>query len=105
MAGHWYGKLRIGLEYAMNRSGPMSMAPSQLGAFTCSDPSQPRPYIQYHVQPLSLERFGAPLHPFDAFTASVCNLRPSARGHVRIASSDAMAAPKMTARWRPMRCG
>jgi len=96
MAGHWFGKMRIGLEYAINRSGPMSMAPSQLGAFTCSDPSQPRPNIQYHVQPLSLERFGAPLHPFDAFTASVCNLRPSARGHVRIASSDAMAAPKIT---------
>lgn len=96
MAGHWFGKMRIGLEYAIKRSGPMSMAPSQLGAFTRSDPSQPRPNIQYHVQPLSLERFGEPLHPFNAFTASVCNLRPTARGHVRIASPDAMAAPKIT---------
>lgn len=99
MANSWIGKMRIGLEYAVNRSGPMSMAPSQLGAFTRSDPSQERPNIQYHVQPLSLERFGEPLHPFGAFTASVCNLRPTARGHVRIACSDATAAPKITANY------
>jgi choline dehydrogenase len=99
MAGNWFGKLRIGAEYLLNRSGPMSMAPSQLGAFTRSDALQARPNLQYHVQPLSLERFGEPLHAFPAFTASVCNLRPTARGHVRIASQDAMAAPKITANY------
>jgi choline dehydrogenase len=77
----------------------MSMAPSQLGAFTRSDASQETPNLQYHVQPLSLDRFGEPLHPFPAFTASVCNLRPTARGHVRIASRDAAAAPKITANY------
>ena len=96
MANNWLGKMRIGMEYAVKRSGPMSMAPSQLGAFTRSDPSQPTANIEYHVQPLSLERFGEPLHPFPAFTASVCNLRPTARGHVRIASADPFAAPKIT---------
>lgn len=99
MAGNWFGKMRIGMEYMLNRSGPMSMAPSQLGAFTRSDASQDRPNLQYHVQPLSLERFGEPLHAFPAFTASVCNLRPTARGHVRIASQDALAAPKITANY------
>jgi choline dehydrogenase len=99
MAANWYGKMRIGMEYMVNRSGPMSMAPSQLGAFTRSDPSQDRPNLQYHVQPLSLERFGEPLHAFPAFTASVCNLRPTARGHVRIASRDPLAAPKITANY------
>ena len=99
LANSWFGKMRIGLEYAVNRSGPMSMAPSQLGAFTRSDPSQPTPNLQYHVQPLSLERFGEPLHPFPAFTASVCNLRPTSRGHVRIASPDVSAAPKITANY------
>jgi choline dehydrogenase len=95
----WFGKMRIGMEYAINRSGPMSMAPSQLGAFTRSDSLQPTPNLQYHVQPLSLERFGERLHSFPAFTASVCNLRPTARGHVRIASNDASAAPKITANY------
>jgi choline dehydrogenase len=99
MAGNWFGKMRIGLEYLLNQSGPMSMAPSQLGAFTRSDAGQQTPNLQYHVQPLSLDRFGEPLHPFPAFTASVCNLRPTARGHVRIASSDAEAAPKITANY------
>jgi choline dehydrogenase len=96
MANSTLGKLRIGLEYALNRSGPMSMAPSQLGAFTKSDPSQLRANLQYHVQPLSLEKFGEPLHGFPAFTASVCNLRPTSRGHVRIASGDPLAAPRIT---------
>ena len=96
MANHWFGKMKIGMEYALRQSGPMSMAPSQLGAFTRSDPSQPTPNLQYHVQPLSLEKFGDPLHPFPAFTASVCNLRPTSRGHVRIASGDGHAAPKIT---------
>ncbi|MEI7785524.1 MAG: GMC family oxidoreductase N-terminal domain-containing protein [Betaproteobacteria bacterium] len=88
-----WGRLKIGLEYALRRSGPMSMAPSQLGAFTRSSPEKTWPNIQYHVQPLSLEAFGEPLHPFDAFTASVCNLNPSSRGSVRIGSSDFKDAP------------
>lgn len=96
LANSWHGKLRIGAEYLLNRSGPMSMAPSQLGLFTRSDPSQSSANIQYHVQPLSLDRFGEPLHRFPAFTASVCNLRPTARGQVRITSADAYAAPKIT---------
>ena len=88
-----WGKARIGLEYALRRSGPMSMAPSQLGAFTRSDPQQPYPNLQYHVQPLSLDAFGQPLHTFDAVTASVCNLNPSSRGTVRIQSPDFRQAP------------
>ncbi len=96
LANSWHGKLRIGAEYLLKRSGPMSMAPSQLGLFTRSDRSQSSANIQYHVQPLSLDRFGEPLHQFPAFTASVCNLRPTARGHVRIASADAYAPPKIS---------
>jgi len=96
MASNWFGKMRIGLEYALFQSGPMSMAPSQLGAFAKSHPDLARPNLQYHVQPLSLERFGEPLHTFPAFTASVCNLRPTSRGHVRIASADSYAPPKIT---------
>jgi choline dehydrogenase len=95
MASSWFGKLRIGLEYAMFQSGPMSMAPSQLGAFARSSASAQTPDLQYHVQPLSLEKFGDPLHVFPAFTASVCNLRPTSRGHVRIASADPYAPPKI----------
>ena len=74
----------------------MSMAPSQMGAFARSGPEQATPNLEYHVQPLSLERFGEPLHDFPAFTASVCNLRPTSRGHVRIASADSYAPPKIT---------
>lgn len=96
MANTWFGKMKIGLQYLLFQSGPMSMAPSQLGAFAKSDPSQTTPNLEYHVQPLSLERFGEPLHTFPAFTASVCNLRPTSRGHVRIASGDAASAPKIT---------
>jgi choline dehydrogenase len=87
------GKAKIGLEYALKRSGPMSMAPSQLGAFTRSDPSQPHPNLEYHVQPLSLDAFGQPLHNFNAFTASVCNLNPTSRGSVQIKSADFKDAP------------
>jgi choline dehydrogenase len=96
LAASWFGKMRIGLEYAMFRSGPMSMAPSQLGAFARSDAGQATPNLQYHVQPLSLEKFGDPLHAFPAFTASVCNLRPTSRGHVRLCGADSYAAPKIT---------
>jgi choline dehydrogenase len=90
------GKLRIGLEYALWRRGPMSMAPSQLGAFTRSDPRHRQANIQYHVQPLSLDKFGEPLHDFPAFTASVCNLKPESRGSVRLASADTRTAPVIT---------
>jgi choline dehydrogenase len=93
MANSWLGKLKIGLEYAVKRSGPMSMAPSQLGAFTRSSPELPHPNIEYHVQPLSLDAFGEPLHSFNAFTASVCNLNPTSRGSVRIRSQKFDAAP------------
>jgi choline dehydrogenase len=88
-----WGKLGMGLEYLLRRSGPLSMAPSQLGAFAKSDPGQARANLQYHVQPLSLERFGEPLHDFPAFTASVCNLRPHSRGRVGITTVDAAVAP------------
>jgi choline dehydrogenase len=96
MASNWFGKMKIGLEYAMFQSGPMSMAPSQLGAFARSSANQATPNLQYHVQPLSLEKFGEPLHVFPAFTASVCNLRPTSRGHVRVASADPYAPPKIS---------
>ena len=87
------GKIGMALEYALLRRGPLTMAPSQLGAFAKSDPGQASANLEYHVQPLSLERFGEPLHPFPAFTASVCNIRPESRGHIRIKSADPMAAP------------
>ena len=93
LANSLWGKALIGLEYALTRSGPMSMSPSQLGAFTKSDSSLPHANLEYHVQPLSLDAFGEPLHPFPAFTASVCNLNPSSRGHVRIKSPRFEEAP------------
>jgi choline dehydrogenase-like flavoprotein len=83
----------MGLDYALRRRGPLTMAPSQLGLFTRSDPHQERANIQFHVQPLSLDKFGDPLHEFPAFTASVCNVRPQSRGHVRLRSRDPAAAP------------
>jgi len=95
MVQSWWGKALIGLEYALRRSGPMSMAPSQLGAFTRSAPQRPHPDLEYHVQPLSLDAFGQPLHAFNAFTASVCNLNPTSRGQVRIRSGDAAVAPSI----------
>jgi choline dehydrogenase len=88
-------KARIGLEYAVWRSGPMSMAPSQLGTFARSDASRDTPNLQYHIQPLTLPKFGEPLDPFPAFTASVCNLRPTSRGWVRITSPEPAAAPEI----------
>jgi choline dehydrogenase len=89
----WWYKAKIGLEYAVFRTGPMTMAPSQMGAFVKSDPSQASANVEYHVQPISLDRFGDPPHPFPAFTASACNLRPTSRGHVRIAAADPHAHP------------
>jgi choline dehydrogenase len=93
LASSLWGKAMIGLEYALQRTGPMSMAPSQLGAFTKSDPSQPHANIQYHVQPLSLDAFGEPLHSFPAITASVCNLNPTSRGTVEIKTPHFKDAP------------
>ena len=93
MANSLLGKARIGLEYAFKQTGPMSMAPSQLGAFTRSDASQRWPNLEFHVQPLSLDAFGEPLHNFPAFTASVCNLNPTSRGTVQIKSNRFEDAP------------
>lgn len=94
-AGRWIGRAGIGLQYAFFRRGPMAMAPSQLGAFARSRDDLPTPNLEYHVQPLSLDRFGEPLHRFPAFTASVCNLRPSSRGRVDAVSADPFAAPRI----------
>ena len=89
------GRIGMGIEYFLFKRGPLTMAPSQLGAFAKSDPALETPDLQYHVQPLSLEKFGDPLHPFPAFTASVANLRPESRGTVRITSPDPFAAPSI----------
>ena len=87
------GRARMGLDYALRRRGPLTMAPSQLGLFTRSDPGRARANIQFHVQPLSLDRFGEPLHAFPAFTSSVCNVQPASRGHVRLRSADPADKP------------
>ena len=95
LASSLYGKAKIGLEYLLKRTGPMSMAPSQLGAFTRSSPEHVWPNLEYHVQPLSLDAFGEPLHGFAAFTASVCNLNPTSRGTVHIRSPHFSDAPRI----------
>ena len=92
----WFGKVGMGLEYLAFRSGPLTMPPSQLGAFAKSDPGRNSANIEWHVQPLSLDRFGEPLHRFDAITPSVCNLQPTSRGHVRITSRDPENHPAIT---------
>ncbi len=99
MANSWLGKARIGWQYLTSRSGPMSMAPSQLGCFTRSSPDRRWPNVEYHVQPLSLDAFGDPLHAFNAFTASVCNLNPTSRGHVRIRTPRPEDAPSILANY------
>lgn len=91
----WLGKIRMGMQFVFSRKGPLTMAPSQLGCFAKSDPNQSRPNVEYHVQPLSLGKFGEPLHTFPAFTASVCNLHPTSRGTVHIQSDDFKIAPKI----------
>jgi choline dehydrogenase len=93
--GNIFGKAAMGLEYLLFKTGPLTMPPSQLGAFARSDPAVTTPDIEWHVQPLSLDKFGDPLHPFGAITPSVCNLRPTSRGHIRIRSRDPMAAPEI----------
>lgn len=95
LANSLWGKARIAAEYALRRSGPMSMAPSQLGAFARSRPGLATPDLEYHVQPLSLEAFGQPLHAYPAITASVCNLRPESRGSVQICDPDPRRAPRI----------
>ena len=95
LANSVWGKIRIGLEYALMRSGPMSMAPSQFGIFTKSDPSRATPDLEYHVQPLSTDRLGDPLHPFPAITVSVCNLRPESRGSCHVTSTDLDQQPEI----------
>ncbi len=92
-ASNWAGQLKIGLQYLWNRTGPMSMAPSQVGVFAKSSDKFETANLQYHVQPLSLDKFGDPLHDFPAMTASVCDLRPESRGEVVITSPDPFAAP------------
>lgn len=99
MANSWIGKAKIGLEYMLTRSGPMSMAPSQLGVFAKSDPSFETANVEFHVQPLSLDKFGDPLHDFPAITASICNLRPESRGHCHITSPDRAVQPEILANY------
>ena len=92
---NWITRAGMGLQYLLLRSGPMTMPPSTLGAFMKSDPALASPDLEWHVQPLSLPKFGEPLHPFGAITPSVCNLRPTSRGHVRIVGADPLKSPKI----------
>jgi choline dehydrogenase-like flavoprotein len=87
------GRALMGAQYALFRRGPLTMAPSQLGLFTRSDPRRERANLEFHIQPLSLDKFGDPLHEFPAFTASVCNLQPTSRGRVGLRSADPAAPP------------
>jgi choline dehydrogenase len=95
-ANSLFGKMAMGLEYLLFRTGPLTMPPSQLGAFAMSDDTQPSANMEWHVQPLSLDAFGEPLHRFNAITPSVCNLRPNSRGHVRIRDADPSTYPAIT---------
>jgi choline dehydrogenase len=95
IANSLWGKAAMALEYFALRKGPLTMPPSQAGAFARSEAAQPTPNIEWHVQPLSLDRFGDPLHSFPAITPSVCNLRPSSRGWVRIKSADPGVYPEI----------
>jgi choline dehydrogenase len=94
-ANSLFGRMGMGLEFMLRRRGPLTMAPSQLGCFARSDAAYDTPNLEYHVQPLTLDRFGEPLHPFPGFTASVCNLRPKSRGYVRVASAEARDKPRI----------
>ena len=90
-----FTRMMMGIQYALFRKGPMTMPPSTLGAFAKSDPSQKSANLEWHVQPLSLDKFGEPLHTFNAITPSVLNLRPTSRGWIRAASSDPLEYPKI----------
>ena len=94
-ANSWTGKMGMGLQYLLFKTGPLTMPPSQLGAFAKTSDAEPSPNIEWHVQPLSLDKFGDALHPFPAITPSVCNLRPTSRGWVRIKTADPFAAPEI----------
>ena len=98
-ANRLLGKLGMGLQYAALRRGPMTMAPSQMGAFARTSPEHQTANVEYHVQPLSLDRFGEPLHAYPAFTASVCNLRPQSRGFIRLKSADPTVPPAIQPRY------
>ncbi|MBI1178977.1 MAG: choline dehydrogenase [Alphaproteobacteria bacterium] len=93
VAGTLFGKARIGLQYVLLKRGPLTMAPSQLGIFTRSDPRLETPDLEYHVQPLSTNKLGEPLHPYPAVTASVCNLRPESRGTLHLRGADPALPP------------
>jgi choline dehydrogenase len=95
VANSWLGKAAMAAEYFLLRTGPLTMPPSQMGAFAKSDAAQPSANIEWHVQPLSLDKFGDPLHSFPAITPAVCNLRPTSRGWVRLKSADPMAYPEI----------
>jgi choline dehydrogenase len=92
----WTARARMLAEFLLQRRGPLTMAPSQLGIFLRSEPSQPHADLEFHVQPLSLKAFGEPLDPFDAITLSVCHLNPTSRGSVQLRSPDPQAAPRIT---------
>ena len=100
MQASLFGKARIAAEYAIRRSGPMAMAPSQLGLFTRSNPRFATPNVEFHVQPLSLDAFGQPLHSYPAITVSVCNLRPESTGSVKLGARDHRTPPSS----RPTTC-
>jgi choline dehydrogenase len=89
----------MGVDYALRRRGPLTMAPSQLGIFTRSDPHRERANIQFHVQPLSLDKFGDPLHRFPAVTVSACNLQPTSRGEIRLRDAEPSSAPSIAPRY------
>jgi choline dehydrogenase len=95
VANSFVGKAAMALEYFLFHTGPLTMPPSQAGAFAKSDPSQPSANIEWHVQPLSLDKFGDPLHSFHAITPSVCNLRPTSRGFVRVRTADPLDHPEI----------
>lgn len=94
--GSLWGKAAMALEYLLYKTGPLTMPPSQLGAFAKSEPSLASANMEWHVQPLSLDKFGEPLHAFNAITPSVCNLRPTSRGHVRVKDGDSFNYPAIT---------
>src|SRR4029078_3018759 len=95
-ARNWIGRAALGIEYFLSHTGSLTMPPSQLGAVARSDAAQAAANIEWHVQPLSLDKFGEPLHPYDAITPAVCNLQPKSRGHVRIKSRDPSAHPAIS---------
>ena len=99
VANSWAGKIGMGARYLWNRSGPLSMAPSQFGIFTKSSSEIATPDLEYHIQPLSTDKLGEPLHPYPAVTVSVCNLRPESRGSTHISSTEPSAPPEISPRY------